>query len=69
MYTVMRWGYFCIYIVYLVVPQLLVHVSVNGKINWALSERHFGCFMYRMLRVIFCNLVDEVYMSMEVRGD
>jgi hypothetical protein len=67
MYTVMCWGYFYIYvyIVYLVVPQLLVHVSVSRTTDWVLSERHVGCSMNRMLRVIFCNLMDEVYRSRE----
>jgi len=68
MHTVMCWGYFYTYISYLVVPQLLVHISVNRTTNWVLSERRFGCFMYRMLRVIFCNLVDEVYRCREIRG-
>jgi len=68
MYTVMCWGYLYTYIAYLVVPQLLVYVFVNRPTNWVLSECHFVCFMYRMLRVKFCNLLDEVYMSREIRG-
>jgi hypothetical protein len=68
MCTVMCWEYFYTYIVYPVVPQLLDHVSVSRTTNWVLIERHFGCFMCRMLRIIFCNLVDEVYRSREIRG-
>jgi len=52
MYTVMCWGYFNTHIVYLVVPQLSVHVSVSRTTNWVLSERHVGCSMNRMLFVI-----------------